>query len=95
MSIVKSQILDQLADSYPNFPRKILEKSLNLVFDEIIDALAKERGCEIRKFGSWRIRHRKKKIGRNPKTGAKIDIPAKKTIHWKMSKDLLNMLNES
>ena len=63
--------------------------------DEIIDALAKGKGCEIRGFGSWRIRYRKKRIGRNPKTGAKVDIPAKKTIHWKMSKDLLNMLNKN
>ena len=94
MSIVKSQILDQLADSYPNFPRKILEKSLNLVFDEIIDALAKERGCEIRKFGSWRIRHRKKKIGRNPRDNTTIEIPEKKNIHWKMSKELLQKLNQ-
>jgi len=95
LSFVKSKILNQLAKSYPNYIRRDLEKALNCVFNEIIDALAKGRGCEIRGFGSWRIRHRKKKIGRNPKTGAKIDIPAKKTIHWKMSKDLLNMLNES
>ena len=95
MSFVKSKILNQLAKSYPNYIRRDLEKALNCVFNEIIDALAKGRGCEIRGLGSWRTRYRKKKIGRNPKTGAKIDIPAKKTIHWKMSKDLLNMLNES
>ena len=95
MSFVKSKILSQLAKTYSNFIRRDLEKALDLVFDEIIDALAKGKGCEIRGFGSWRIRYRKKRIGRNPKTGAKVDIPAKKTIHWKMSKELLNMLNKN
>lgn len=95
MSFVKSKILNQLAKTYPNFIRRDLEKALDLVFDEIIDALAKGKGCEIRGLGSWRIRYRKKRAGRNPKTGARVDIPAKKTIHWKMSKDLLNILNKN
>ena len=79
MSFVKSKILNQLANSYPNYIRRDLEKALNIVFDEIVDALAKGRGCEIRGLGSWRVRHRKKRIGRNPRTGDKVEIPEKKS----------------
>ena len=94
MSIVKSQILDQLADNYPNFSRKDLEKSLNLVFDEIITTLTKDQRVEIRSFGSFSIRQLKTRIGRNPRDGTKIEIPEKKNILWKMSKELLQKLNQ-
>ena len=52
MSIVKSKILDQLTDNYPNFLRKDLEKALNLVLDEIARALSKQQNVEIRGFGT-------------------------------------------
>ena len=94
MSIVKSQILSQLADSYPNFSRKILEKSLNLVFDEIIVTLIRDQRVEIRSFGSFRTRQLKARIGRNPRDHTTIEIPEKKNIHWKMSKELLRKLNQ-
>ena len=94
MSIVKSQILDQLSDNYPNFLRKDLEKSLNLVFDEIIKTLAKDQRVEIRSFGSFRIRRLKARMGRNPRDNTRIEIPEKKSVHWKMSKELLQKLNQ-
>ena len=93
MSIVKSKILDQLTDNYPNFLRKDLEKALSLVFDEIAIALSKQQNVEIRGFGTFKIKKRKARIGRNPKNGSRIEIPAKNTIQWKMSKQLFKFLN--
>ena len=94
MSIVKSQIIDQLADNYPNFLRKDLKKTLNLILDEIISGLIKNNNVEIRGFGTFKIKKQKAKIGRNPKNGLKVEIPEKKTIQWKMSKELFNKLNK-
>ena len=94
MSFVKSQILDQLANFYPNFLRRDLEKALNLVLDEIIKTVAKGKNVQIRGFGSFKIRQLKSRIGRNPKDGSRIVIPAKQGVHWKISKELYQKLNQ-
>ena len=95
MSFVKSQILDQLANSYPNFLRRDLERALNIVLDEIIKAIAKSDNVQIRGFGSFKNRQLKTRIGRNPKDGSRIEIPAKQGVHWKMSKELFRKLNQN
>ena len=94
MSFVKSQILEQLANFYPNFLRRDLEKALNLVLDEIIKAIAKGENVQIRGFGSFKNRQLKTRIGRNPKDGSRIEIPAKQSVHWKISKELFQKLNQ-
>ena len=94
MSFVKSQILDQLANSYPNFLRRDLERALNIVLDEIIKAIAKSDNVQIRGFGSFKNRQLKTRIGRNPKDGSRIEIPAKQGVGWKMSKELFQKLNQ-
>ena len=93
MSIVKSKILDQLTDNYPNFLRRDLDKALNLVFDEIAMALSKQQNVEIRGFGTFKIKKQRARIGRNPKDGSRVEIHAKNTIQWKMSKKLFKLLN--
>jgi len=94
LSFVKSRILDQLANSYPNFLRRDLEKTLNLVLDEIIKAIAKGENVQIRGFGSFKSRQLKTRIGRNPKDGSRIEIPAKQSVQWKISKELFQSLNQ-
>ena len=94
MSFVKNQLLDQLANSYPNFLRRDLEKALNLVLDEIIKAIAKGENVQIRGFGSFKNRQLKTRIGRNPKDGSRIEIPAKQSVYWKISKELFKKLNQ-
>ena len=94
MSFVKNRILEQLANSYPNFLRRDLEKALNLVLDEIIKAIAKGENVQIRGFGSFKNRQLKNRIGRNPKNGSRIEIPAKQSVHWKISKELFQKLNQ-
>ena len=94
MSFVKSQILKQLANFYPNFLRRDLEKALNLVLDEIIKTVAKGKNVQIRGFGSFKNRQLKSRIGRNPRDGSKVKIPAKQSVQWKISKKFFQKLNQ-
>ncbi len=95
MSFVKSQILDQLTNFYPNFLRRDLEKALNLVFTEIIESLARDNNVQIRGFGSFKIKQLKFRIGRNPRDGSRVEIAAKKVVHWKISKEFFKKLNNN
>ena len=95
MAIVKSKLLKQLSDSYPNFLKKDLEKFLNIILSEIKQALYKGERVELRGFGVWSIHIQKARISRNPKTGEKIETPQKKTIHFKMGKKLFKKLNNN
>ena len=95
MAIVKSNLLKQLSDSYPNFLKKDLEKFLNIILSEIKQALYKGERVELRRFGVWSIHIQKARISRNPKTGEKIETPQKKTIHFKMGKELFKKLNNN
>ena len=95
MAIVKSNLLKQLSDSYPNFLKKDLEKFLNIILSEIKQALYKGERVELRGFGVWSIHVQKARISRNPKTGEKIETPKKKTIHFKMGKELFKKLNNN
>ena len=95
MAIVKSNLLKQLSDSYPNFLKKDLKKFLNIILNEIKQALYKGERVELRGFGVWSIHIQKARISRNPKTGEKIETPQKKTIHFKMGKELFKKLNNN
>jgi len=93
--IVKSKLLKQLSDNYPNFLKKDLEKFIDIFLKEIKIALQKNEACELRGFGRFSTRLQKKRISRNPKTGEKIETLEKKNIHFKMSKNLFNKLNSN
>ena len=93
MAIVKSNLLKQLSDNYPNFLKKDLEKFFNIILNEIKQALNKNERVELRGFGAWSIHVQKARISRNPKTGSEVQTPEKKTIHFKMSKKLFQKIN--
>ena len=95
MAIVKSKLLKQLSDSYPNFLKKDIEKFLNIILNEIKKTLKRGERVELRGFGIWSTHIQKARISRNPKTGEKIQTPEKKTIHFKMAKELFNKLNDN
>ena len=95
MAIVKSNLLKQLSDSYPNFLKKDLEKFLDIFFDEIKNALKKDERVELRGFGIWSTNIQKARISRNPKTGEKVQTPEKKTIHFKIAKEMFKKLNNN
>ena len=93
LAIVKSKLLKQLSNNYPNFFKKDLEKFINIILDEIKRALKRGDRVELRGFGVFSTNIQKARISRNPKTGEKVNTPEKKTIHFKMSKDLFKKLN--
>tara|TARA_Y100000310_G_scaffold333775_1_gene412027 strand:+ start:49 stop:339 length:291 start_codon:yes stop_codon:yes gene_type:complete len=95
LAIVKSELLKQISDSYPNFLKKDLGKFLDIFFDEIKNALKKDERVELRGFGVWSTNMQKARISRNPKTGEKIQTPEKKTIHFKMAKEMFKKLNNN
>ena len=93
MAIVKSKLLEQLANNYPNFLKKDLEKFTDIVLTEIKQALKRGDRVELRGFGMFSTNIQKARISRNPKTGEKVNTPQKKTIHFKMSKEMFKKLN--
>ena len=93
MSLVKSELLKILNKNYPNFLKKDLEKFTNIILKEIKITLKIGERVELRNFGVFSTRIQKKSLRRNPKTGEKVLIPEKKTIQWKMSKEMFNKIN--
>ena len=95
MAIVKSKLLKQLSQNYPNFLKKDLEKFTDIILDEIKRALKRGDRVELRGFGMFSTKIQKPRISRNPRTGEKVNTPQKKTINFKMSKDLFKKLNNN
>ncbi len=93
MAIVKSKLLKQLSDNFPNFLKRDLEKFLNIFLTEIKNSLKRGERVELRGFGMWSAHTQKARISRNPKTGEKVATKEKKKIHFKMAKDLFKKLN--
>ena len=93
MAIVKSKLLKQLSNNYPNFLKKYLEKFTNIILDEIKRALKRGDRVELRGFGVFSTNTQKARISRNPKTGEKVHTKKKKKIRFKMAKELFNKLN--
>ena len=93
MAIVKSKLLKQLSQNYPNFLKKDLKKLTEIILIEIKKTLKREERVELRGFGVFSTKKQKARISRNPKTGEKVHTPEKKTINFKMAKDLFKKLN--
>ena len=93
MSVVKSELIKELANNYPNFLKKDLIKLFDISIYEMQEALKRGERVELRDLFTLEPRIQKARISRNPKTGEKVNTPEKKTIHFKMSKDLFKKLN--
>ena len=93
MGIVKSKLLKQISNSYPNISKKDLEKFTNIILSEIRNSIKRGERVELRGFGIFSSHIQKARISRNPKTGEKVNTPKKKTIHFKMAKELFKKIN--
>ncbi len=93
MVVVKSKLLKQISKSFPNFLKKDIEKVTSIILSELKKALKRGERVEIRAWGSLSTRYQKSSIRRNPKTGDKVAVPAKRVIHWKMSKEMFKKIN--
>ena len=93
MAIVKSKLLKQLSKNYPNFLKRDLEKVTEIILYEVKQTLKRNERVELRGFGVFSTNIQKARISRNPMTGEKVNTPEKRTIHFKMAKDLFKKLN--
>ena len=93
MAVVKSNLLKQLADNYPNFLRKDLSKLLDITLNEIENALQKGERVELRDVFTLETKVQKARISRNPKNNEKIQTEQKRSIRFKMSKNWFKRLN--
>ena len=93
--MVKSELVQKLCNMYPNILRKDIEKILDIIIFEIIEALCRNEAVEIRGWGRMKTVIRKARKGRNPKNSEAVQIPVKKAIKWKMSKILFRRLNKN
>ena len=94
MSVVKSDLIKELADNYPNFLRKDLTKLIDITISEMQNALKRSERVELRDIFSIKTRIQKARISRNPMTNEKVNTPEKKTILMKISKEWSKKINE-
>ena len=94
MAIVKSELLKQLKKNWPNFTLSDLNKMSDIVLNEIKRALRRGDRVELRSnLGIFYTKIQRARISRNPKTGEKVNTLEKKTIHFKMSKEMFKKIN--
>ena len=91
--MTKSELILKLSESNPHLYQRDIEILVATIFEEISYALECGNRVELRGFGVFSTHTQKARISRNPKTGEKVNTPEKKTIHFKMSKDLFKKLN--
>tara|TARA_E500000331_G_C16819698_1_gene524503 strand:- start:70 stop:360 length:291 start_codon:yes stop_codon:yes gene_type:complete len=92
--MVKSELVQNLCNTYPTILRRDIESIINIIISEIIEALQRNEAVEIRGWGRFKTVIRKARVGRNPKNSKAVNISEKKMIRWKMSKVLYNKLNK-
>lgn len=91
--MTKADLVEQVA-SEAEMTKKDAEQLVEIIFDSIIGALNKGEKIELRGFGSFRVRQRDARKGRNPKTGTAVDIPAKRVAYFKPGKELKEVINK-
>ncbi len=90
--MTKADLIDEVSRAV-EMTRKDSESIVDTIFDSIVRALRTNEKIEIRGFGSFRTRQRQPRTGRNPKTGAKVEVPPKKIPYFKPSKELKDFVN--
>jgi integration host factor subunit beta len=92
--MTKAELVDEVA-KVVQLTKKQAETIVNIVFDSIVDSLRSGQKIELRGFGSFRLRNRKSRTGRNPKTGEKVEVPSKKIPYFKPGKELKELINRA
>tara|TARA_B100000902_G_C26795969_1_gene662173 strand:+ start:332 stop:619 length:288 start_codon:yes stop_codon:yes gene_type:complete len=93
LAVVKSKIIDNLSDNFPNFFKKDLTKLVDIILLKIEDSLKKSERVELRDIFTLETKVQKARVSRNPKTKETVQVPEKKTIQFKMSKKWFKKLN--
>jgi integration host factor subunit beta len=93
-SMTKAELIDEVS-KVVEMTRKDSEIIVETIFESIVNSLHKGDKIEIRGFGSFRTRQRQPRVGRNPKTGSRVEVPSKRIPYFKPSKELRDLVNQS
>ena len=91
--MTKSELIQRLAELNPHLYQRDVERIVTTIFDEIATALARGDRVELRGFGAFSVKHRDARMGRNPRTGASVDVAEKRVPYFKTGKQLRERLN--
>lgn len=86
--MTKTELIDKVAANFPQLVAKDADLSVKKILEAMADALSRGDRIEIRDFGSFNLNYKKPRIGRNPRTGVKVAVPAKCVPHFKAGKEL-------
>ena len=91
-SFTRAELVEQVADA-TGVTKKRAEIIVDTAFSNIVEAMHRGEKVELRGFGSFRLRHREPRRGRNPKTGERVDVPSKRVAYFKPGKELKALIN--
>ncbi len=92
--MLKRELVNEVSEQLGGYYKQDVTQAVDIILEEISQALTEGRRVEIRGFGSFSVRTRKPRTTKNPKTGKLMDIPSRKTLHFTMSKSLKEILIE-
>ncbi len=95
MALTKSELIERIADRQTQLSPKDVELAVKTLIEEMADSLAGGGRIEIRGFGSFSLHFRAPRVGRNPKTGASVELHGKYVPHFKPGKELRERVNDS
>lgn len=93
--MTRAELIEKLSNERMHLPVKIIDSGVKVILEHIAETLEKNGRVEIRGFGSFSLRYHEPRIGRNPKTGEKVDLDGKYTPHFKPGKELRDRVNGS
>ncbi|MEO0981335.1 MAG: integration host factor subunit beta [Pseudomonadota bacterium] len=91
--MLRSELIDKLAQEYQHLRREDVERIVEVILDQIASALARGDRVELRGFGAFSVRQRDARKGRNPRTGEAVEVPAKSVPFFKAGKELRSRVN--
>ncbi len=91
--MIRSELIQKIADDNPHLYQRDVERIVNTIFDEIVEAMASGNRVELRGFGAFSVKRRGARLGRNPRTGASVDVEEKHVPFFKTGKLLRDRLN--
>jgi integration host factor subunit beta len=93
--MIKSELVQRIANRNPHLYLRDVEKIVNAILDEITSALSRGDRVELRGFGAFSVKHRDARVGRNPRTGALVPVNEKTVPFFKTGKEMRERLNQS
>ena len=91
--MIRSELIQIIADENPHLYQRDVERIVNTIFDEVVEAMARGDRVELRGFGAFSVKRREARTGRNPRTGSSVEVDEKHVPFFKTGKLLRDRLN--